>query len=160
MWKNVHPGYSAGIRTHNLQKMTLLTWPVDIIAIITTRVTCCSEQTLNLKLKLILTWEICSATCLELMSPLSNIFPVCKKANFMSQVLTSRQSDQKILLSSKYRQLVVSLPRPWSSLDEGESLASKITSPFDKKVDCFEKHSFEFYLKNNLAYCWMGKLSG
>ena len=33
---------------------------------------------------------------------------------------------------------------PWSSLDKGESL----TSPFDKKIGCFESQSFKFYHKN------------
>ena len=50
--------------------------------------------------------------------------------------------------------------KSWSSLDIGESLACQMTSPFNKNIGCFERRSFKFYLKNNPAYCWMGKLSG
>ena len=42
----------------------------------------------------------------------------------------------------------------WSSLDNGESLACHITSPFN----IFVMQFFNFVLKNNPAYCWMEKL--
>ena len=29
MWKNVHPEYNAGIRTHNFQYMSLLPYELD-----------------------------------------------------------------------------------------------------------------------------------
>ena len=34
-----------------------------------------------------------------------------------------------------------------SSLDKEESLTCQITSPFNKKIESFERQSFNFYLK-------------
>ena len=53
------------------------------------------------------------------------------------------------LFSSSSRDLgsTPRLPKPWSSLDKGESLACQINSSFNKKIGCFEKQSFKFHLK-------------
>ena len=32
-------------------------------------------------------------------------------------------------------------------------MACQITSPFNKKIDYFERQVFNFILKHNLAYC-------
>ena len=49
--------------------------------------------------------------------------------------------------------MAAELIQPWSSLDEGESLACQITIPFNKNIGCFVRQSFNFIFKNNLAYC-------
>ena len=41
---------------------------------------------------------------------------------------------------------------PWSSLDKGESLACKITSPFSKKIGCFKMQFFKYYIKKQPSF--------
>ena len=48
----------------------------------------------------------------------------------------------------------------WSSLVKEESMACQINSPFNKNIGrLFCKVTFLILLKNNPAFCWMGKLS-
>ena len=77
-----------------------------------------------------------------------------------SPILSIRTYCGKLLSRTTQFMLMLSLLQPWSSLYKVESLGCKITSPFNKKIGCYERWSFYFYIINNLDYCWMGKLSG
>ena len=82
------------------------------------------------------------------------------KTHPASPILSIRTYCGKLLSRTTQFMLMLSLLQPWSSLYKVESLGCKITSPFNKKIGCYERWSFYFYIINNLDYCWMGKLSG
>ena len=51
------------------------------------------------------------------------------------------------------------IPSSWSSLVKEEALACQITSPFNKKIGCFVRQTFQFYFLKQPSLLSNGKLA-
>ena len=72
------------------------------------------------------------------------------KTHPASPILSIRTYCGKLLSRTTQFMLMLSLLQPWSSLYKVESLGCKITSPFNKKIGCYERWSFYFYKQPRL----------